>query len=59
MLSHLECLCVILVYEVVAVLPVTRTGVVGRVDVDAVDFAGVRELKSFEDVVVLALDDDV
>ena len=50
---------VISVDVVVAVLPVACTGVVGRVDVDAIDLAGMGELQCFENVMVLALDDDV
>ena len=44
---------------VVVVLPVAGAAVVGRVDVDAVDLACVRESQRLERVVVLALDDDV
>jgi hypothetical protein len=48
-----------LVDVVVVVLPVASTAVVGRVDVDAVDLAGVGKSQRLERVVVLALDDDV
>ena len=41
------------------VFPVAGTGVVRRVDVDAVDLAGVGELQQFEGVVVLGVDDGV
>ena len=44
---------------VVVVLPVPGAGVVGRVDVDAVDLAGVGEPQRLQRVVVLAVDDDV
>jgi len=44
---------------VVVVLPVACAGVVGRIDVDAIDLAGVCELERLEHVVVLALDDHV
>ena len=44
---------------VVVVLPVLRTGVVRRVDVDRIDLAAMRPGQRLEDVVVLAVDDGV
>ena len=49
----------VVVDVVVVVLPVAGAAVVGRVDVDAVDLAGVGEPQRLERVVVLAVDDDV
>ncbi len=47
---------VVAVDVVVVVLPVAGPSVVGRVDVDAVDSAGMGELEGLQRVVVLALD---
>ena len=48
---------VVCIDVVVVVLPIPRSRVVRRIDIDAVDLASVGELESFEDVMVLALDD--
>lgn len=44
---------------IVVVLPVPSAGVVGRIDVDAVDLAATSKGKCFEDVKVLAVDNYV
>lgn len=45
------------IHVVVVVFPVARASVVGRIDVDAVHFAGAGEGERFECVVVFAVDD--
>jgi hypothetical protein len=48
---------IIFIDIIVVVLPVSRPGIIGRVDVDAVYLSSMSELECFEDMVVLALDD--
>ena len=50
---------VVAVNKVVVVLPVLGSGVVRRVDVDAVDLPGVSELEHLQRVMVLGVDDDL
>ena len=50
---------VVSINVVVVVLPIFGAGVIGRVDVDGIDFALVRVEESLENVVVLCIDDRV
>ena len=50
---------VVTTYIVVVILPVFRSGVVWRVDVDAIHLFRIRKSESFEHMVVFAVDDDL